>query len=67
VWSWIANWHEHPSQRTVVRWELTATPKGTRVRVVHSGLTNEHVARKDYKDGWVGVLRLLEDWLVILS
>ncbi len=20
VWSWIANWHEHPAQPTVVRW-----------------------------------------------
>jgi uncharacterized protein YndB with AHSA1/START domain len=65
VWSWIANWHEHPSQRTIVRWELTATPKGTHVKMTHSGLTNENVARKDYKDGWAGVLQLLYDWFII--
>jgi uncharacterized protein YndB with AHSA1/START domain len=64
VWSWIANWHEQPSHRTIVRWELTPTKKGTRVRMTHSGLTDEHAARKDYKDGWTGVLQLLYEWLL---
>src|SRR5262245_2339866 len=60
VWTWIANWHEHPSHPTVVRWELTPTKQGTHVRVTHSGLANEPLARKDYGGGWVGVLKLLD-------
>jgi|SRR5882724_11979395 len=61
VWSWIANWHEHPTTPTTVRWELTPTKSGTRVRVTHSGLAKEHIARKDYGAGWAGVLQLLKD------
>ena len=63
VWSWIANWHAHPAHPTVVRWELTPTGNGTRVRVTHIGLTQEPVSRKDYKSGWQGVLRLLHEFL----
>jgi len=63
VWSWIANWHEHPTHPTVVRWDLTPTKNGTRVRVTHSGLTQEPVSRKDYTGGWEGVLRLLRTYL----
>ncbi len=62
VWSWIANWHEHPQAQTVVRWELAPTAKGTRVRVTHSGLRKEAIARKDYGQGWQGVLALLHDY-----
>lgn len=63
VWSWIANWHEHPDARTTVRWELTPTKTGTRVRVTHSGLVQEPISRKDYGQGWVGVLQLLKNFL----
>lgn len=62
VWSWIANWHEQPNHATTVRWELTRTATGTRVRVTHSGLRNEPISRKDYGQGWEGVLRLLEQY-----
>jgi uncharacterized protein YndB with AHSA1/START domain len=61
VWSWMANWHEHPLHTTVVRWELTPTGDSTRVRVTHSRLSQEHIARTDYTDGWQGVLRLLKN------
>lgn len=63
VWSWIANWHEHPSEPTVVHWELAPTTKGTRVRVTHSALRQEPTARKDYTAGWAGVLQLLRGFL----
>ena len=63
VWSWIANWHEDPKHETIVRWELTPAGKGTKVRVTHSGLQREPVARKDYQSGWVGVLKLLLKFL----
>jgi hypothetical protein len=43
-----------------VRWELTATKNGTHVRVTHSGLENENIARKDYGAGWAGVLQHLK-------
>jgi uncharacterized protein YndB with AHSA1/START domain len=62
VWSWIANWHEHPTQPTIVRWELTPTPNGTIVQVTHSGLAQEPIARKDYGAGWQGVLQLLKNF-----
>lgn len=63
VWSWIANWHEHPTHPTVVKWELTPTKNGTLVRVTHSALSQEPIARKDYGAGWQGVLRLLHQFL----
>ncbi|HLW55152.1 MAG TPA: SRPBCC domain-containing protein [Candidatus Angelobacter sp.] len=63
VWSWIANWHEKPSLQTTVRWELTATRKGTRVRVTHSGLAQDSTAYKDYTSGWPGVLKLLSEYI----
>jgi uncharacterized protein YndB with AHSA1/START domain len=59
VWSWIANYHERPEVRTVVKWELEPTATGTRVRVTHSGLTDLPESRKSYGSGWVGVLTLL--------
>jgi uncharacterized protein YndB with AHSA1/START domain len=59
VWSWIANWHQHPDRPTVVRWELTPIPSGTRVRVIHGALADEPAARDEYAGGWVGVLQLL--------
>jgi uncharacterized protein YndB with AHSA1/START domain len=62
VWSWIANWHEHPDHTTTVRWELAPTATGTRVRVTHSGLSNEPISRKDYRQGWEGVLALLQGY-----
>jgi uncharacterized protein YndB with AHSA1/START domain len=59
TWSWIANWHEDASHRTTVAWELVPAKGGTRVRVTHAGLSREPAARKDYKGGWQGVLKLL--------
>lgn len=63
VWSWIANWHEHPIEPTLVRWELSPTSRGTHVRVTHSGLAHEPIACRDYKQGWDGVLRLLQSFI----
>jgi uncharacterized protein YndB with AHSA1/START domain len=60
AYTWIANWHDKPSRKTQVRWELTPAGKGTRVKVTHSGLAEETVARKDYSGGWVGVLGSLK-------
>ena len=63
VWSWIANWHDDKSRRTVVRWELTPSAGGTQVKVTHSGLTHEPAACKDYSNGWPGVLSGLKAFI----
>jgi uncharacterized protein YndB with AHSA1/START domain len=63
AYTWIANWHETPAQRTVVRWELAASKGGTLVRVTHSGLTGLPVSRKDYSGGWPGVVEQLKKFI----
>jgi uncharacterized protein YndB with AHSA1/START domain len=63
AYSWIANWHEDKSQRTVVRWELAPAGGGTRVKVTHSGLANLPASRKDYSGGWTGVVQQLKQFV----
>jgi uncharacterized protein YndB with AHSA1/START domain len=63
VYTWIANWHENRSLRTIVRWELTPTPFGTHVKVMHSGLAQEAAALKDYSGGWLGVIESLKSFV----
>jgi uncharacterized protein YndB with AHSA1/START domain len=65
VYTWIANWHDSPGARTVVRWELTEKGSGTHVRVTHSGLTNLPVARKDYTGGWPEVVEMLKKFVEV--
>jgi uncharacterized protein YndB with AHSA1/START domain len=62
VYTWLGNWHENKALRTTVRWELTATNSGTRVKVTHSGLAQEQAARKDYAGGWSGSLAQLKQF-----
>jgi uncharacterized protein YndB with AHSA1/START domain len=62
-YTWIANWHEDRAQRTIVRWELSASANGTRVKVTHSGLTKLPIARKDYSGGWPGVVEQLKKFV----
>jgi uncharacterized protein YndB with AHSA1/START domain len=63
AYTWVANWHDDKSRRTIVRWELTATKDGTHVKVTHSGLAQEAVARKDYSGGWPGVVEMLKKFV----
>jgi uncharacterized protein YndB with AHSA1/START domain len=60
AYTWMGNWHDDITHRTVVRWELTPTSNGTRVKVIHSGLLQEPASRKDYSNGWPGVLESLK-------
>jgi uncharacterized protein YndB with AHSA1/START domain len=60
AYTWTGNWHDDKSRSTLVRWELTPTPTGTRVKVTHSGLASLPVARKGYSDGWPGVVQSLK-------
>lgn len=63
AYTWFANWHDDHTSRTVVRWELSAREHGTHVRVTHSGLGNLPVARKDYIEGWPGVVEQLKKFV----
>jgi uncharacterized protein YndB with AHSA1/START domain len=63
VYTWFANWHEQPSHKTVVRWELAPTPNGTRVKVTHSGLRQLPAARQGYSEGWPGLLQRIKQYL----
>ena len=63
AYTWIANWHDQPDARTVVRWEVVPAGTGSLVKVTHSGLRQLAVARKDYTGGWPGVLQLLNNYL----
>ena len=56
AYTWIASWHDDKSLKTLVRYELSKQGSGTHVKVTHSNLANEAVARKDYSGGWPGVL-----------
>lgn len=60
VYTWYGNWHQDQSLRTIVRWELTPTGRGTHVKVTHTGLAQEEATRKDYAGGWPGVLLQLK-------
>jgi uncharacterized protein YndB with AHSA1/START domain len=63
AYTWIANWHDDKTRPTVVRWELTPKAGGTQVKVTHSGLAGEPVARKDYSGGWTGVMEMLRKYV----
>jgi len=63
AYSWVANWHDDKTKRTVVRWELTPKAGGTHVKVTHSGLATLPIARKDYSGGWVGVVEQLKNFV----
>jgi uncharacterized protein YndB with AHSA1/START domain len=56
VYTWFTNFHEPPTQRTVVRWNLTPIDGGTRLTVTHSGLAQLDQPRNDYSRGWPGLL-----------
>ena len=63
AYTWFGNWHDDPTSRTLVRWELTPKQGGTHVKVTHSGLALLPIARKDYSGGWPGVVEQLKKFL----
>ena len=63
AYTWLANLHNDPGLRTVVRWELTRIPRGTRVKLTHSGLSRELKARNGYSSGWVGIIDRLKKFV----
>jgi uncharacterized protein YndB with AHSA1/START domain len=63
AFTWLADFHEVPGQRTVVRWELTPSKTGTLVRVTHSGLAALPTSRKSYAEGWPGFVKAIKNYL----
>ncbi len=61
--SWFASWHENPEHRTLVRWDLTPTTTGTRVKLTHSGLSQLSGACEGYSQGWPGLLQGLKNFV----
>jgi uncharacterized protein YndB with AHSA1/START domain len=62
AYSWFASWHENPTVRTVVRWELTPTTQGTHLKVIHSGLLPLPGACLGYSQGWPGLVQALKNF-----
>jgi uncharacterized protein YndB with AHSA1/START domain len=63
VYSWFANWHEPATRQTVVRWEITASGEGSKVKMTHSGLKQIKGACEGYSQGWPGLLEELKKYL----
>jgi uncharacterized protein YndB with AHSA1/START domain len=63
AYTWIVNLHEDKSRRTVVRWELTPVGGGTLVKLTHSGLAQEHAARRGYSTGWPDLIDRLRKFV----
>jgi uncharacterized protein YndB with AHSA1/START domain len=63
VYTWLANFHDDPQRRTVVRWDLTPTATGTHVKVTHSGLASEPESSRAYAGGWPGVLAEIKQYV----
>ena len=63
AYTWFGNWHEDPSHRTIVRWELTPTSIGTHVKVSHSGLAQLPAARTGYSQGWPALLQDVKNFI----
>ncbi|HUF77248.1 MAG TPA: SRPBCC domain-containing protein [Longimicrobiales bacterium] len=52
-----------PEAPTVVTWELTEVPEGTRVTLTHAGWTDAHTAPEKQAAGWRAILDLLKSEL----
>lgn len=63
AYTWFTNFHDPPSIRTVVRWELSPVDGGTHLKVTHSGLAKLPKARADYSQGWPGLLQAIRDFV----
>ena len=61
--SWFASWHPDPSHRTVVRWELTPSNAGTRLKVTHSNLAALVGAAQGYGQGWPGLVQQIKTFV----
>ena len=52
-----------PAAASVVRWELSPTSTGTRIKLTHSGLKEQPQAKFMYSNGWPGVMGWLKSYI----
>lgn len=64
VMTWSPSWEGYTT--TTIRYELSATASGTRVKVVHSGFATPE-ACEGHANGWNRVLGWLESKIEIIS
>ncbi len=62
-YTWFASWHQDPLHKTIVRWELSAAPGGTQVKVIHSGLAPMPEDCKGYAQGWPGLVSRIKQFV----
>jgi len=58
AYTWRPSYRQIPE--TLVRWQLEAEDKGTRVRLNHSGFVGAADACKDHGNGWMKVLSWMQ-------
>jgi uncharacterized protein YndB with AHSA1/START domain len=54
VCTWCPSWEDF--QETTIRYELEATPTGTRLRLTHDGFTGRPASCEGHRQGWLQVL-----------
>ena len=60
-YTWEASFAKAPP--SLVRWELTPSAGGTRVKMTHSKLAQYPEARISYSNGWPTVFRWMQEYL----
>lgn len=61
--SWFASWHPDLTHPTIVRWELTPTKIGTRLKVTHSNLAPLAGAAQGYGQGWPALVQQIKKFV----
>jgi uncharacterized protein YndB with AHSA1/START domain len=59
--TWIPSYGS--DSKTVVRWELTPSGKGTHLRLNHSGFAGAPESAKGHYDGWIRVLGWMQGFV----
>lgn len=61
-YTWIASF-AGPGAKSVVRWELSPSTTGTRIKLTHSGLKPYPEMKTMYSNGWPGVMGWLKGYV----
>jgi uncharacterized protein YndB with AHSA1/START domain len=61
--TWYANWHPDPAHQTVVRYDITPTRTGSKLKVTHSGLAPLAGAAQGYAQGWPGLVEQIKKFV----
>ena len=61
AYTWVASWSG--ALQTVVRWELTAAPGGTKVALRHSGFAAAPAHSQAHYQGWLRVTAWMKEFV----